>query len=293
MWINYHHLFYFKTIAEQNSVSKAAEKLRLGQPTLSAQLKQFEDYLGVQLFERQHKKLILTEQGLLALDYAQSIFKLGSEMVDSLQDRNNPEKTRLQIGALDAIPKEVLTGLAQKFFKTKNTQNKVHLSFFEGNLNYLLRELEAHQIDLLITNHLPLAKNHKKINHHLLQKSQIKIFGTTEHKNLIKKFPESLNGQSMILPTDDSQLRADLDHWFKLQSVHVDIVAETQDVALKKQLAIQGLGLVAGTELSFQNELKNKDIFEIGTLSGVFESIYILTGDRKFSNPLIQKILNV
>jgi LysR family transcriptional activator of nhaA len=51
-WINYHHLFYFKTIAEEGTVSKAAEKLRLGQPTLSAQLKQFEENLGVQLFER-------------------------------------------------------------------------------------------------------------------------------------------------------------------------------------------------------------------------------------------------
>lgn len=55
-WLNYHHLFYFKVIAEEGTVSKAAEKLRIGQPTLSAQLKQFEDALGVQLFERQHKK---------------------------------------------------------------------------------------------------------------------------------------------------------------------------------------------------------------------------------------------
>jgi LysR family transcriptional activator of nhaA len=55
-WINYHHLLYFKVIAEEGSVSKAAEKLRLGQPTLSAQLKLFEETLGVQLFERQHKK---------------------------------------------------------------------------------------------------------------------------------------------------------------------------------------------------------------------------------------------
>ncbi len=290
MWINYHHLFYFKTIAEQNSVSKAAEKLRLGQPTLSAQLKQFEDYLGVKLFDRQHKKLILTEQGMLALEYAQSIFKLGSEMVDSLQDRNNPEKTRLQIGALDAIPKEILADIAKKFFKTKNN---VHISFFEGNLNYLLRELEAHQIDLLVTNHLPVAKNHKKINHHLLQKSQIKIFGSADFKYLTKNFPESLNSQSMILPTYDSQLRADLDHWFKLRSINVDVVADTQDVALKKLLAFQGVGLVAGTDLSFRTELKNKEIFEIGTLLGVFESIYLLTGERKISNPLIQKILNV
>lgn len=66
-WMNYHHLYYFKVIAEEGSVSKAAQKLHIGQPTLSAQLKQFEESLQITLFERQHKKLILTEQGKVAL----------------------------------------------------------------------------------------------------------------------------------------------------------------------------------------------------------------------------------
>ncbi len=91
-WINYHHLYYFKTIAEEESVSKAAHKLRLGQPTLSAQLKQFEEQLGVQLFERKHKKLLLTEQGRIALDYAQNIFRLGGEMFEVLNDHITPTR---------------------------------------------------------------------------------------------------------------------------------------------------------------------------------------------------------
>lgn len=55
-WLNYHHLFYFKAIAEEGSVSKAAESFRLGQPTLSSQLKRFEESLGVPLFERRREK---------------------------------------------------------------------------------------------------------------------------------------------------------------------------------------------------------------------------------------------
>ena len=79
-WINYHHLYYFKTIAEEGTVSRAAEKLRLGQPTLSAQLKQFEDQLDVQLFERVNKRLVLTEHGRIALDYAKNILDLRGKM---------------------------------------------------------------------------------------------------------------------------------------------------------------------------------------------------------------------
>ena len=65
-WINYHHLLYFKVIAEEGSISRAAQVLRLGQPTLSAQLKQLEEALGVTLFERSHRRLSLSEHGKVA-----------------------------------------------------------------------------------------------------------------------------------------------------------------------------------------------------------------------------------
>ncbi|MCX6128893.1 MAG: LysR family transcriptional regulator, partial [Proteobacteria bacterium] len=116
-WINYHHLFYFKTIAEEGTISKAAKKLRIGQPTLSTQLKQFEETLGIQLFERQHKKLLLTEQGRLALDYASNIFKMGAEMYEVLHDRLKPLKPSLHIGALDSIPKQIVLQLVKSAYK--------------------------------------------------------------------------------------------------------------------------------------------------------------------------------
>ena len=287
MWINYHHLYYFKTIAELNSVSKAAEKLRLGQPTLSAQLKQFENYLGVQLFDRQHKKLILNQQGKLVLDYAQEIFKLGSEMVDALHDRKHPEKIRLQIGSLDGIPKEFLVQVADRCIE----KNNVRLMFIEGSLEYLLRSLEAHQIDLIVANYLPASSDIQKINHKLIQKNKIKIYGTTQFKSLKKKFPDSLINQNMILPTYHSQLRLDLDHWFKMRSISVEVVAESQDMALKKQLAIKGFGLIAATDEAMKNEIEHNQIFEIGELSNVFESIYFLTADRKIANPVVQFLI--
>ncbi len=287
MWINYHHLFYFKTIAEEQSVSRAAEKLRLGQPTLSAQLKQFEDYLNVKLFDRQHKKLILTEQGKIALEYAQEIFKLGYEMIDTLNDRAVPDKIKLQIGALDAIPKEFLVEFAQAGFK----KNNIQMSFIEGDLNHLMRQLEVHDIDVVVTNYLPMAKSNKKNSHFLVQKNEIKIYGAAAFKTLKKNFPDSLKNQKMILPNYDSQLRSDLDHWFKLRAIDVDVVAESQDMALKKQLALKGLGLVAATEASMKNEIQNHQIFEIGSLSNVFENIFLLTQERKIINPALKTLL--
>jgi LysR family transcriptional regulator, transcriptional activator of nhaA len=130
-WLNYHHLFYFKTIAEEGSVSKAAARLRLGQPTLSAQLKQFEDAIGVQLFERQHKKLLLTEQGRVALEYAKGIFRMGSEMMEAVHDRVQSAKPLLAIGALDSVPKQAVLQLVRAALKISPCQ----ITLVEGHPN--------------------------------------------------------------------------------------------------------------------------------------------------------------
>ena len=59
-WLNYHHLFYFWTTAREGSVTRAAERLRLAQPTLSAQIRSLETALGVRLFEKQGRGLGMT-----------------------------------------------------------------------------------------------------------------------------------------------------------------------------------------------------------------------------------------
>ena len=56
-WLNYHHLFYFWTVARAGSIAKASQELRLAQPTISNQLKTLENNLGVKLLERQGRRL--------------------------------------------------------------------------------------------------------------------------------------------------------------------------------------------------------------------------------------------
>ena len=81
-WLNYHHLYYFWTIAREGTIARAAKKLGLGQPTLSAQLKTLEDSLGRTLFDRTKGRLALSDSGRIALEYADEIFRLGEEMME-------------------------------------------------------------------------------------------------------------------------------------------------------------------------------------------------------------------
>lgn len=287
VWLNYHHLFYFKTIAEEGSVSRAAEKLRLGQPTLSAQLKQFEDSIGVKLFERQHKKLILTEQGQVALDYARSIFKMGSEMVEVLHDRIIPQKLSLHIGALDSVAKQIVVQLAEHAYKISDCL----ITLVEGKSDELIRELSAHRVDILITNFLPSGIDAKGLFYRLLTKKNVGIYGAPKFKTLRKNFPNSISNQPMILPTYDSKLRYDLDHWSKSQNIILNVIAEGQDVALKKLMAIDNLGLIPAAGHTVARQLSSGELIEIGQLRGVYEELFLVTASRKLENPIATKIL--
>ncbi len=286
-WINYHHLFYFMTIAELNSISKAAEKLRLGQPTLSAQLKQFEDSLGVQLFERQHKKLILTEHGELALEYARNIFKMGGELYEALHDRLRPSKINIQLGALDSIPKQVMLQLTQAALKIAPCS----ISLVEGRFEELMRDLSSHKVDLLISNFLPKLEATKGLYHKLISKRPIGIYGSPQYKSLRKKFPQSLNDKPIVLPTYDSQLRYDIEHWLRLNGISVDVVAETQDTALKKLMATNNMAIIPAASHTVQRQVLAGELILIGELSNMTEELYLLSAHRKISNPIAAELM--
>lgn len=285
-WINYHHLFYFKTIAEEGTVSKAAEKLRVGQPTLSAQLKQFEDTLGVQLFERQHKKLVLTEQGKVALDYSKGIFRLGSEMYEVLHDRLKPLKPSLHLGALDSVPKQIVLQLVKHAFRISPCQ----ITLSEGKSDELLRELVSHRMDLMVTNFLPVGTDGKGLYPKSITKKNVAFYGAPKFKALRKGFPKSISRQPMILPTYDSQLRQDLDHWAKLNKIELNIVCESQDISVKKLMATSEMGLIPTATHTVTGQVLRGELVEIGQLQGVYEELFLVTAQRKIENPIAAKL---
>jgi LysR family transcriptional regulator, transcriptional activator of nhaA len=287
-WINYHHLYYFKVIAEEGTVSKAALKLRLGQPTLSAQLKQFEDNLDVQLFERHHKKLVLTEQGRVALEYAQNIFRMGSEMFEVLHDRIRPLKPSLHVGALDSISKRIVVQLTKHAFSISPCQ----ITLSEGKLDELIRDLTAHKVDLILTNHLPSGLDAKLLYPKSIAKNGVVIFGAKCFRHLSKGFPKSIAQVPIIFPTFDSKLRQDLEHWGKVNDIEFNIVVETQDIAVKKLMAVGAIGLIPTAKHSvIENELRG-ELFEIGTLDGVWEELYLVSAQRKIKNQIAAALMD-
>lgn len=287
-WLNYHHLLYFRVIATEGGIARAAEKLRLGQPTLSSQLKQLEDMIGKPLFERRNRKMVLTEAGKAALDYANEIFRLGDEMIEVLQDRTAQNQTHLQIGALDGVPKSVILSLVLEAYK----MGPCTVSILEGKGDELFRELAAHRIDLMLSNYPPAAVEQKQVFSKSVAKLPVAVYGAKQFQSLEKSFPKSLDGKAFVLPTLHSRLRHDLEHYLKLQGIHIQVAAETQDTSLQRMLAANGIGLTALSEVAVE-DIRDKDLKRIGRLSGVHEEVWLISAQRKLENPIAAKLMKV
>ncbi|NQZ02322.1 MAG: LysR family transcriptional regulator [Bdellovibrionales bacterium] len=243
-WLNYHHLLYFKVIAEEQSVSKAAEKLLLGQPTLSTQLKQFEDRIGTKLFDRQSGGLQLTEHGKVVFQYAQKIFNLGDELQDLMEGSSELTHTTLRVGALDSIPRQVISKIVM--FARKNTKCKVEI--FDDKSEHLLSMLKQNQLDLVLTTFLPESDLAEGLFPKLISKTPVAFFGAKEEAHLAKGFPESIKDYPIVMPTYDSKLRYDIDVWFQERGWEPYIIVESQDISVKKSIAMDDIGILPTAE---------------------------------------------
>lgn len=284
-WLNYHHLLYFRTIATEGSIAKAAERLRLGQSTLSMQLKQLEEMVGKPLFERRNRKLVLTEAGKAALNYASEIFRLGDEMLEVLKDKTPENHTHLQIGALDSVPKSVLLSLVMEAYKIAPCT----ISILEGKGDELYRELRAHRIDLIVSNYPAQMMEEAKVYSRSVAKIPVHVYGSEKFKDLKRKFPQSLNGKPFLFPTVHSKLRHDINHFFNLHAIKPSPVAETQDTSLQKLLAEHGIGLAP---LSGSAKIRKEGLIRIGRLEGIFEEVWLISAQRKLENPIAAKLMN-
>lgn len=285
-WLNYSHLYYFKTIAEEGSIAKASEKLRLGAPALSMQLKQLEENLQIKLFERKNKKLILTESGKVVLEYAVSIFRLGLEMVDHLGDKKNPNKLRVQMGVHYALPKSVLGKLTNFIF----AQGDSYLTIDAGNTESLMNNLLYHHLDLVVLPSPPLLRDKTLIHSKSILKSKIVFCCSKKFINSKKQFPHNLDGVPIILPSGDNRLRHDIENFYRDHKLTMNIVAECEDTYIQKQMAIHGDGIIPIMYDAVKPYLKSNSLYVLGELPNIYEEIWIACMKRKIQNPITTRI---
>jgi LysR family transcriptional activator of nhaA len=286
-WVNYHHLLYFKTIAMEGGMAKAAKKLRLGQPTLSTQMRQFEDALGHELFDRSKRQLQLTEAGKLVLGYASEIFKLGDEMVDSLLDQHVATKLQVQIGAMDTVSKHLIL----RVFQQAREVFDCIVTISEGHGDELFRELRAHRVDLVLANYSPPVGEGRGFYGRRVASMPVAVCGAPKFARLKKGFPASLKGQPFVMPSYQSKLRHDVEHLFRLREIQVETIAEIQDTSLQKLMGIHGDGLIPIAVPAAEELFADRQLINLGVLPDVHEELWLIAAERRIQNPVAAAIM--
>lgn len=288
-WLNYHHLYYFWTIAEVGTVSGAAKKLRLSQSTLSYQLKELESRLGHTLLIRGKRQVGLTEAGRFTLDYANTIFSTGSELLDALTNRAQLTQSRkLRIGAVSSLSKNLQIEFIRPFLNRSNTR----ITIVENSLPELISQLQNHALDILISNIPVVTGEATDIHNHTLADVPVVFVAKPPVKIPRKSFPFWLNGMDVVLPTRLSRARAEIDRILQTAKVTVNLRAEADDMALMRLLALQGSGFALVPEIVVQGELKNGQLLRVQRVPGLKETFYAITPSRKFENPLVSEAIS-
>lgn len=287
-WLNYHHLLYFHTVAREGSVTRAAKQLRLAQPTLSGQIRKLEQALDEKLFERQGRNLALTEMGRIVYRYAEEIFTLGRDLMDTVRGRPSGRPARLVVGIADVVPKLVSHRLLESALALPDP---VQLVVREGKTDDLLATLGAQAVDLVIAD-APLGPHIRvKAYNHLLGECSVEFFATDHIARAHRRgFPRSLDGAPMLLPTENTVLRRSLDQWFERLDIRPRVVAEVEDTALLKVFGQHGAGIFPAPEILSAEVRRQYRVRSIGTARDVRERFYAISVERRIKHPAVAAI---
>ena len=282
-WINYHHLLYFWMVAKEGSIAAAAKRLRLSQPTISTQLRTLESSLDVALFDRSGRRLVLTEEGQVALRYAEEIFGLGREMLDALRDQLTDRPLKMVVGVTYVIPKLIAY---QLLIPALQLDQELAVECHEDRFDRLLGRLSRHELDMVISD-VPIGPDISvKAFNHLLGSSGVSFFAAPKLAAKYRRgFPQSLDRAPFLLPMTGCSVRRELDRWFDKLDIHPEIVGEFDDSALLKVFGQSGAGVFAAPSVIEGEIVRQYGVKVVGQTDEIQERFYAITVERRLKHP--------
>ena len=285
--INYNHLRYFRAIAHSGSLTRAAERLNLSQSALSVQVQKLEAQLGHPLFDRIGRRLVLTEAGRIALDYADTIFAAGDELASTLAGRPALATQVLRVGALPTLSRN----FQLQFVRPLVGRIDVELILRSGAMRDLLAQLAAHEIDVVLANTPPQPDARNALQSHRIDQQPVSLVGPPRFAGRRFSFPADLAHEPVLLPSLDSDIRPGFDALLRAAGIRPIILAEVDDMAMLRLLARDSDALTLVPPIVVRDELADASLVEVHSITGLTESFFAITQRRRFPNPLLAALL--
>jgi LysR family transcriptional activator of nhaA len=286
-FLNYHHLRYFRAIAREGSLTKAANMLNISQSALSVQLGRLEESLGQPLFERKNKALSLTEAGRIALEYSESIFRSGEELMDLLQNKAARSRAYLRVGAAATLSRN----FQLSFLRPLIAREDVELIIHSGTLRELLSQLQAHTLDVVLSN-TPVRRDAEAGWHsHLLDEQPLSLVGRRKRGLKPFIFPDDLRTTPIVLPSVETSFRGAFDLLMDQTGIRPIIAAEVDDMAMLRLMARETTGVTLVPPVVVSDELESGLLVVRHKFPQIKESFYAITPSRKFPNAILKELI--
>jgi LysR family transcriptional activator of nhaA len=290
--MNFKHLHYFWMAARAGGIVKAGEQLHTSPQTLSGQIKLLEQRLGRKLFRKSGRKLELTDDGRLALRYADDIFNLGAELEAELREqRSSSQRAQVlefRVGLEDAVAKSVAYRLLEPAI---NLGEPVRLICTEGRFNDLMAQLALHQMDLVIADEPLTRRLSVQGYNHALGSSPMSFFcAASLRASLQGPFPACLNGAPMLIPGATASTRPQFEAWLTRHHLHPRVVGEFDDGALMKAFGREGQGVFMSPSVVDDETTAQYGVERLGRSEEIVEDFYAISVERRIKHPCVAAI---
>ena len=281
--INFKHLRYFWAVATSGSIARASVQLHVTPQSISSQLAELEQALGIGLLRRVGRGLEVTDIGRRVASYAEEIFDLEHELLAVVRDQGATTALPFRIGIADSVPKSLAYRVVSPALKMAEA---VRLFCREGRLVSLLADLSVHRLDMVIADRaLPTDLKIRAYNH-LLGTSDLTLLGADALLDRLGgTFPALVEGAPFLLPGKEVAIRLALEQWFEDQRVHPRIVGEFDDSALLKAFGRGGAGLFVAPTAIADDICRQYEVRAVGRIDSVIEHLYAITTERRMQHP--------
>ncbi len=288
-WLNYHHLLYFWVVAKEGSIVKASKELRLAHPTISGQIHRLEEILGEKLFSRKGRNLVLTDVGRVAFRYADEIFSLGQEFLDTVKGRETGQPIRLVVGIAHVLSTSTVYRMLEPAFLLKE---HIRVICREAHsTDAFLGDLAVQAVDVVLSDAPAPPGTTVRAFNHLLGECGTAFFAAPPlAQSLRRKFPQSLDGVPFLLPGGNSVLRRTLEQWFDAQDIRPRIVGELDDSELAKVLGQAGHGIFAAPDVIEEDVRRRYNVQLVGRAKDLRQRFYAISVERKLKHPAVVAI---
>jgi LysR family transcriptional activator of nhaA len=252
------------------------------------QIQKLEQQIGHKLFDRVGKRLVLTEAGRIALGYADTVFQAGDELLSTLDGRPGAIRQVLRVGALTTLSRN----FQFEFLRPMIGRADVELIVRSGSTRDLLAQLEAHALDVVLSNNAARRDVNTPFRSLLLDKQPLSLVGRPRPDRHAFRFPDDLRSEPILLPSLDSDIRVGFDRLLDLAGIRPIIVAEVDDMAMLRLLARERGGVTLVPPIVVRDELQSGVLVDHCRIPQLSESFYAIMQTRRYPNVLLGELLD-